>query len=128
MAVCEKCWGDAYVRSLSTPGKDQAEHYRDLLEERKGTPCAMVDVDSVIPNPEAPVKSEGEKLTAGFMEEGESQHCSVCGSYKVLIRGKFPKDEKRRICPTCTYERLEQINEISSENYGKAYSEPKLKG
>ena len=38
MASCEKCWGDAYVRSLSTL-KDQVDHYNDLLAERKDDPC-----------------------------------------------------------------------------------------
>jgi rubrerythrin len=33
--ACERCWGDAYQRSLTDPTKTQSEHYRDLLEERK---------------------------------------------------------------------------------------------
>lgn len=36
--ACEKCWGDAYHRSLYN-GKDQSENYRELLVERKDTPC-----------------------------------------------------------------------------------------
>ena len=39
--ACEKCWGDAYLRWMSNPEKSQAEHYRDLLEERKNTPCTV---------------------------------------------------------------------------------------
>jgi hypothetical protein len=39
MSVCEKCWRDAYVRSISNPSKSQAEHYNDLLDERKDHPC-----------------------------------------------------------------------------------------
>ena len=47
--ACEKCWGDAYLRSL-VDGRAQSDHYRDLLEERKDNPCtpeqeAGVDVD-----------------------------------------------------------------------------------
>jgi hypothetical protein len=38
--ACEKCWGDAYLRMRSNPYKTQAEHYRELLEERKGNPCS----------------------------------------------------------------------------------------
>lgn len=38
MAVCEKCWGDAYLRSRIN-GKPQYENYKDLLEERKDNPC-----------------------------------------------------------------------------------------
>lgn len=36
---CEKCWGDAYMRTLSDPVKTQSDHYRELLEERKDKPC-----------------------------------------------------------------------------------------
>ena len=39
MAACEKCWSDAYMRTLAEPNKSQAAHYRDLLEERKDHPC-----------------------------------------------------------------------------------------
>ena len=35
---CEKCWGDAYMRSLYTP-KSQSDCYKELLEERKCNPC-----------------------------------------------------------------------------------------
>jgi hypothetical protein len=37
--ACEKCWEDAYLRHLSDPSKTQAEHYQDLLTERKDKPC-----------------------------------------------------------------------------------------
>ena len=39
MASCEKCWGDAYMRTHTNPMKDQAEHYQDLINERKENPC-----------------------------------------------------------------------------------------
>ena len=39
MSSCEKCWGDAYMRMLGSGSKDQAEHYHDLIEERKNNPC-----------------------------------------------------------------------------------------
>jgi hypothetical protein len=38
MASCEKCWGDAYVKSLYT-GYSQAECYNKLLKERENNPC-----------------------------------------------------------------------------------------
>lgn len=38
--MCEKCWNDAYTRHhFVNPGKSQADHYRELLEERKANPC-----------------------------------------------------------------------------------------
>ena len=38
--ACEKCWGDAYFRyRFVDSSKSQAEHYRELLKERKDNPC-----------------------------------------------------------------------------------------
>ena len=42
--ACEKCWGDAYKRSL-VDGRAQSEHYRELLEERKDNPCTHAEQD-----------------------------------------------------------------------------------
>jgi len=44
MAACEKCWSDAFRRTLDYPPldqpmKSQIEHYYDLLRERKDNPC-----------------------------------------------------------------------------------------
>jgi len=36
--ACEKCWNDAYVRARGD-GRSQAEHYAELLRERKDNPC-----------------------------------------------------------------------------------------
>lgn len=40
MASCEKCWEDAFMRSLSNRDKPQYEHYQDLLQERAENPCS----------------------------------------------------------------------------------------
>ena len=47
--------------------------------------------------------------------------CCICGGETVLIRGKYPNTQQRNVCPQCTTERLEQISEISSKDYGKTY-------
>ena len=39
MSACEKCWADAGARALAQPTKSQAEHYRDVLWERRDAPC-----------------------------------------------------------------------------------------
>lgn len=46
--------------------------------------------------------------------------CAICGSARVLIRGRFPRDPERKVCPTCVTERLEQICQIASMEYGAA--------
>ena len=46
--------------------------------------------------------------------------CAICGGKRVLIRGRFPKEPEREVCPTCVTERLEQIQQIASMEYGAA--------
>lgn len=46
--------------------------------------------------------------------------CGICGDLLVEIRGRHPKEPKRKVCPTCTHERMEQINEMTSQWYGQA--------
>jgi len=41
MAGCEKCWKDAFTRSMCDHGKSQAEHYQDILQERESNPCTL---------------------------------------------------------------------------------------
>jgi len=50
--------------------------------------------------------------------------CMVCGSAMVWIRGQYPHTDRREICPTCTYERLEQIVDIASPHHGLGYIDP----
>jgi len=38
MPSCEKCWNDAYLRSLDSL-KDQSECYSELIQERNDKPC-----------------------------------------------------------------------------------------
>ena len=40
--ACEKCWGDAYLRSL-VDGRAQSEHYHELLAERILKPCSKAE-------------------------------------------------------------------------------------
>lgn len=55
--------------------------------------------------------------------------CGICGGRMFFIRGRYPKQEKREVCPTCAVEKLEQIREISDPDYGRAYTDsPSEKG
>lgn len=55
-------------------------------------------------------------------------NCGICGGSMVEIRGRYPHTEKRKVCPTCLAERMDQIREVSSPDYGQAYNAvmPKL--
>ena len=50
--------------------------------------------------------------------------CGVCGGKMALIRGMYPNTDKRSVCPTCLCERMEQIQEVASNDYGKTYGRP----
>lgn len=39
MSSCEKCWSDAYLKSILT-GKSQIACYQQILKERKDNPCS----------------------------------------------------------------------------------------
>ncbi len=58
--------------------------------------------------------------TSGTIQHHE---CCKCGDLLVEIRGKYPKEDKRKVCPTCTYERLEEIHKMTDPNYGQAYKD-----
>lgn len=60
-------------------------------------------------------------------KEIKIKECGICGGRLVLIRGKYPKDIQRLVCPTCLKERMEQIHEISNPNYGRAGQEKSAK-
>lgn len=47
--------------------------------------------------------------------------CNTCGSKMIYIRGRYPKDKARKICPTCAYEKLEFINQKNNIDYEKTY-------
>ena len=49
--------------------------------------------------------------------------CAVCGATMLFIRGRFPKEPEREVCPTCLAEKMEQIKEISNEDYGRAFTD-----
>lgn len=40
----------------------------------------------------------------------------------VEIRGRYPKDPKRSVCPTCLADRMDDIREMADRNYGVAYT------
>lgn len=56
---CERCWGDAYMRSLDDTSKTQTEHYSVILDERmaafaaaeKQTVGEAVQVRSAVSSP-----------------------------------------------------------------------------
>lgn len=85
-----------------------------------GTPY-LEAINIVIEKQLKSTPKEESKIEVTINEDAFKNRCNVCGDNLVYIRGKYPNTDKRSTCPTCTTERLEQINEISSKDYGKTY-------
>lgn len=47
-----------------------------------------------------PIRTEAQPVLEG---------CNVCGGAMVMIRGKHPQDNRRKVCPTCVVEKLEDL-------------------
>jgi uncharacterized short protein YbdD (DUF466 family) len=45
MAMCEKCWADAFGRTMAN-GLPQYDNYLALLKERETKPCTALQEDS----------------------------------------------------------------------------------
>jgi len=39
------------------------------------------------------------------------EYCNVCGQELTEIRGKYPREPRRKVCACCATERLETIEE-----------------
>ena len=50
-------------------------------------------------------------MKKGLLQLG-SKICKQCGCKMIHIRGRYPHEKKRLICPTCAQEKLETV-----ENY-----------
>jgi hypothetical protein len=43
------------------------------------------------------------------IEVEKRESCNSCGGEMVIIRGRHPGDDKRKVCPTCSTENLETL-------------------
>jgi hypothetical protein len=62
------------------------------------------------------------ELTKGCAEE-RSDFCKYCSGQLVRIRGRYPKEPKREVCPTCLAEKMDDIKAILNNS-----NEPKQDG
>ena len=61
-----------------------------------------------------PAKMKGEPSTCNVCG------CNVCGSALVSIRGRYPGEDNREVCPTCAVEKLEYLRGYLADNTGKS--------
>jgi len=77
MASCEKCWCDAYYRSIEDPMIPQAVHYQNLIEERKENPCTAEEQAGI----DAGLCSKCGKKTV----HQYAKVCCNCGSNEKIL-------------------------------------------
>lgn len=51
----------------------------------------------------------GTKIPKPIHASDWENNCPCCGGAKVEVRGRYPGDPNRKICPTCTIEKLETL-------------------
>lgn len=51
------------------------------------------------------------------------KRCRCCGMETVDIRGRHPGDPKRKVCPQCLAEKIDQVREILEPTYGMGMTE-----
>lgn len=63
------------------------------------------------------------------MSVSDNFRCGICGGMMVEIRGQYPKEARRIVCPTCLAECMDRIHEESGREYGTSSqdSAPDLK-
>lgn len=54
----------------------------------------------------------GHSSTCYSVSPEKVKGCSVCGGAMVFIRGRYPGQDRREVCPTCLMERTENAMEM----------------
>ncbi len=54
-----------------------------------------------------------------------NETCDICGGVLVMVRGRYLRDDKRQVCPTCMREKLDIIKEVADDDYRRAYADGK---
>lgn len=81
MPGCEKCWNDAYGRSLTDTRKSQVEHLADLLRERKDNPCSPKEQAGDKSPPDLP----SEQVLEGQLSKLHSQLATEKDRRRALV-------------------------------------------
>lgn len=56
-------------------------------------------------------------MTEEIRTENTEIRCGICGHKTVMIRGKHPDDEMRRVCPTCLQEKMDFLIDYLKPSY-----------
>lgn len=86
--------------------------------------CETPDVGRLWCEHDAPVACEDgvpwtEYVRADCVEAlANGRRCDICGERLVTIRGRYPGDDDREVCPTCLQERTERaMKTLDPESY-----------
>lgn len=67
-----------------------------------------------------PTLTAGETLSLMALQSTDLLGCKVCGGATVSIRGRYPGEVRRVVCPTCLADKLYDIHHMSAPEYGIA--------
>lgn len=92
----------------------------DKIDLHMGLEGNVVKVGTYYPKTiEAPTHTVGGHLEFGE-EAPKEESCGICGEKTVYVRGRYPGNDNRKVCPTCLQERLDQIEIIANKYYGES--------
>jgi hypothetical protein len=94
------------------------------VEEETAVGAFHYTVENILDviRPDAPCYGFFKTLESMSKRVAPKSKCGICGGLQVLVRGRYPGDSKREVCPTCLAERLDQISDISARHYGQCAS------
>lgn len=99
------------------PTPEEAQRMRELLQY-EGQPLPDNKPELLELNASIKKLTEAKELAA--LSSSGLLGCGVCGGKTVEIRGRYPGDQPRKVCPTCMADRLSDIHQQSSAGYGQA--------
>jgi len=65
----------------------------------------------------AAIKVIDSMIDKATFSELDKEYCEVCGQELTIIRGRFPRQPKRKVCTYCNTEKLETLQRQLSKTY-----------
>jgi len=87
--------------------------YNEMLDRQEGADIREL-IDDVV---EEERRKEELEVRKAMEMDILKKVCQCCGNERVIIRGRYPQDSKRIVCPTCLAMRLETIRELVNNDH-----------
>ena len=105
-----------YIRRTLTDGENKPLVRRGIRKQ------AIEEIRQLLKSE----KEEFENVIEGWLKYESTElngSCGACGGKLIEIRGRYPKEPKRKVCPTC----LMEIREGAISNFGSEAGEEEIK-